>query len=242
MVALFERRGSKGVWTGGKCAVSAKQMQDVIDVLDTDTPAWFRTILNVNYGHHGFLDYGQTKQILALLHARAQKAQPAAGSQGSPGDQDAGKGVGAAPQDKAQDGALGGPAVTENVEVIRDWLEGQVKLHQRQLKDALVHHPHSRKDYERNATVEAYSAAMIKLAGVLLDSLACLTPDGWRLKSGADCPWCGERNEVVFTVKIDGDHEGLADVDTLETCTACGRGFQAQLVSYLAVNQAEGCE
>lgn len=240
IVALFQDCERKGAFTGGKAVIGGKQLQDVADLLGADTPAWFQQRIDGNYGHHGFLDYGEAKQILTLIEALALKAQPADGSQGSQADQEGAGGVVAAPQAVPVAGSLDGPAVTDGVQAIRDWLDGQVALHQRQLKTELAYRARSRKDHERKATVEGYCAAMIKLAGVLLDSLAVLTPDGWRLKAGADCPWCGERNEVAFPLKIDGEHEGLVDVDTLETCTACGRGFQAQLVSYLSTSQAEG--
>lgn len=240
IVALYQDSERKGAWTGGKAVIGAKQMQDVADLLGAGTPAWFQDRLAGNYGHHGFLDYREAKQILTLIEALALKAQPADAAGGSLADREGGKGVGAAPQGVAQEGPQDSQATVLARQVIQDWLESAIGLGQRQLKAALTDRARTRADHERLEQSRAYNAALIKLAGVLLDSLAVLTPDGWRLKAGADCPWCGERNEVAFPLKIDAEHEGLVDVDTLETCTACGRGFQAQLVSYLATSQAEG--
>jgi hypothetical protein len=238
IVDLFLDSERKAAWTGGKAVISNQQMQDVIDTLGADTPAWFQDRLAENYGHHGFLDFGEAKQILALIDQAAQKALAAAGAGGSLADQAGGKGVVAAPLGGGQDSPLDGPAVIDNVQVIRDWLEGQVKLHQRQLKYELMHHPTSRKDRERGDTVRAYSAAMIKLAGVLLDSLGTLTPDGWQLTQNAECPWCGEDEPTTIHVRLQNGE--LSADDARVKCGNCGKGYQAQLVDYLATTQSEG--
>lgn len=62
-------------------------------------------------------------------------------------------------------------ATAEADKVIRDFLNGQVTQHQRQLKDALIYRPVNRNQVKVNDQVKAYSAAMIKLAGSLLDHL-----------------------------------------------------------------------
>jgi hypothetical protein len=237
IVALYQDSERKGGWTGGKAVISNRQMQDVIDILGADAPAWLREELERNYGHHGFVDYHQAKQIVALLD---QKAQPAAPPTGSQPEQDAGRGIAAAPMGAGQKAGVGGPAVIDNVQVIRDWLDSQVALHQRQLKAELVHRATSRKDHERKTTVEAYCAAMIKLAGVLLDSLGTLTPDGWQLTQNAKCPWCGEDEPTTIHVRLQNGE--LSADDALTRCGNCGKGYQAQLVDYLTTNQAEGWE
>lgn len=125
IVALYQDSERKGGWTGGKSVIGAKQLQDVIDTLGADTPAWFQQILDGNYGHHGFLDYGQAKQILTLIEALALKAQPGHGAGGSQADQEGGKGVAAAPPPYA-------PAGEARAE-IQGWLEDRLALHQNQL-------------------------------------------------------------------------------------------------------------
>ena len=230
IVGLFQDSERKGGWTGGKAIITTDQVQQVLDVLGPAAPAWFQDMVQAAFGKDSQqLDYGQAKQILTLLDARDQKAQPADAAGGSQADQAPGKGVGAAP-----DQGTVAAVLAHLAEVLTD----RINLQRRQAAQAAKDRPTTRKGYERRDQVEAWAAAEVALVQVILDSLAALTPDGWRLKLSAQCPWCGEDSDVVIHVKLkDGDLEAE---DSLVKCESCGRGFSGQLVHYLATGPDEG--
>lgn len=242
IVALYQACERKGAFTGGQSVIGTGQVQQVLDLLGDAAPAWLRDKVQPALGHGDaqFLDRKQAVQILALLDQAAQKAQPADAAGGSLADLEGGKGVGAAPQGVAQEGPQDSQATVLARQVIQDWLESAIGLGQRQLKAALTDRARTRADHERLEQSRAYNAALIKLAGVLLDSLGTLTPDGWQLTITGRCPWCAEDEPTTIHVKLENGE--LSADDALTKCGACGRGYQAQLVHYLATSESEGWE